>query len=273
MIHAHRQVRHPDRLRRRPRRTAAPAVFSGTIFRLRPRVEWMEDRTLLSTFLVTNTGDSGPGSLRQAILDSNAAIGATNTIDFDIAGSGVQTIVPLSPLPAIANPVLIDGCSQPGYGGTPLIEINGSQAGGGDGLLITGCRMSPSAAWTSTASRQGAGIHITGAGATGDWVYGNFLGTDPTGTQAEPNEEGVEIDGGASGNLIGSNGDGVERRGRAEPDQRQHLRRRGDQRSRATDGNAIAGNFIGTTFTGRCRPGQRHRDDERRRLSASVVES
>ena len=74
-------------------------------------------------FVVTTTADSGPGSLRQAILDSNAATGATNTIDFDIPGSGVQTIAPLSPLPAITNPVLIDGDSQPGYAGTPLIEL------------------------------------------------------------------------------------------------------------------------------------------------------
>jgi len=73
----------------------------------------MEDRTLLSTFLVSNTGDSGPRSLRQAILDSNNAVGVTNTIDFDISGSGVQTIVPLSSLPAISNPVLFDGFSQP----------------------------------------------------------------------------------------------------------------------------------------------------------------
>ena len=49
------------------------------------------ERTLLSTFLVGNTDDGGPGSLSQAILDSNAAVGATNTIDFDIVGSGVQT--------------------------------------------------------------------------------------------------------------------------------------------------------------------------------------
>jgi hypothetical protein len=103
----------------------------------RPRFEQVEDRTLLSAFLVTNTADSGPGSLRQAILDSNAAIGRTNTIDFDIAGTGVQMIAPLSPLPAIASPVLIDGWPQPGFAGTPLIELNGGQSGGGDGLLIT----------------------------------------------------------------------------------------------------------------------------------------
>ena len=100
---------------RRRRRSTSPTVFSGTIFRRRPRLEMMEDRTLLSTFLVSNTGDSGPGSLRQAILDSNAATGATNTIDFDIPGNGVQTIAPLSSLPAITQPVLIDGYSQPGY--------------------------------------------------------------------------------------------------------------------------------------------------------------
>src|SRR6516162_4636455 len=31
----------------------------------------LEDRTLPSTFLVTNLADSGPGSLRQAVLDAN----------------------------------------------------------------------------------------------------------------------------------------------------------------------------------------------------------
>ena len=67
------------------------------------------DRDCPHLLVVTNTADSGPGSLRQAILDSNAATGATNTIDFDIPGPGVQTIAPLSPLPAITNPVLIDG--------------------------------------------------------------------------------------------------------------------------------------------------------------------
>ncbi len=39
-----------------------------------------------ATYMVTNTADSGPGSLRQAILDSNAHPSFTNTIDFDITG-------------------------------------------------------------------------------------------------------------------------------------------------------------------------------------------
>ena len=98
--------------------------------------------------------------------------------------------------------------------GTPLIELSGSQAGSGDGLTITGPDVTVRGLDINGFS-QGAGIHITGTGATGDWIYGNFLGTDPTGTQAAPNNVGVEIDAGATDNLIGTNGDGVERRGRA----------------------------------------------------------
>ena len=51
-------------------------------------------------FVVTTTADSGPGSLRQAILDSNAATGGTNTIDFAIPGTGRPDDRTGSPLPA-----------------------------------------------------------------------------------------------------------------------------------------------------------------------------
>ena len=43
----------------------------------------------------------------------------------------------------------------------------------------------------------------------GDWIYGNFLGTDPTGTQAVPNNIGVQIDGGAANNTIGGTAAGA----------------------------------------------------------------
>ena len=55
----------------------------------------------MAIFTVTNTNDSGPGSLRQAILDSNAA-GGSNTIEFDTALVG-QTVTILSALPISAN--------------------------------------------------------------------------------------------------------------------------------------------------------------------------
>src|SRR6185437_11316761 len=93
--------------RPRQRRKRADRPFPSW-FRSRPRLEGMEDRTLLSTFLVTTTADGGPGSLRQAILDSNAATGGASTIDFAIPGQGVQTIAPASSLPAITRAVLLD---------------------------------------------------------------------------------------------------------------------------------------------------------------------
>ena len=60
------------------------------------------------TLVVTNTNDSGAGSLRQAILNANASTGTVDTIAFNISGSGPHTIVPLSALPTITDPVTID---------------------------------------------------------------------------------------------------------------------------------------------------------------------
>src|SRR5437868_13766719 len=75
-----------------------------------------------ATFTVTNTNDSGAGSLRQAILDADAATGSI-TIAFSI-GSGPQAITPLTTLPFIGNlhgTIVIDGSTQPGFAGKPLI--------------------------------------------------------------------------------------------------------------------------------------------------------
>ena len=229
----------------------SPYVLTGARSRHRPRFDIMEDRTLLSTWLVSNNGDSGPGSLRQAILNSNAATGATNTIDFNIAGSGAHLIVPLSPLPEITSPVLIDGFSQPGYAGKPLIELSGSELPSDsvhDGLTITGSDVTVRGLDINNFS-QGAGIHITGTGATGDAIYGNFLGTDPTGFRAEPDEEGVEVDGGATDNLIGTSGTGA-------LDENQGNLLSGNSFAgvwidgQGTKGNIVAGNLIGTSVTG-----------------------
>ena len=199
-------------------------------------------------FVVSDTRDAGPGSLRQAILDSNAAAGGTNAIDFMIPGQGVQLIAPLSSLPAITNPVLIDGYSQPGYSGTPLIEISGRLAEGGDGLLITGSGVTVRGLDVNDFA-QGAGIHVTGANATDDWIYADYVGTDPTGKRSEPNGSGVGIDGGASNNLIGTNGDGVHdlsERNLLSGNLIAGILIDGSN----TSGNVVAGNLIGTDVTG-----------------------
>jgi hypothetical protein len=78
-----------------------------------------------ATFTVSNVNDSGPGSLRQAIADANASPGA-DVIQFNLPGGGVQTITPVSALPVVSDPVTLDGTTQPGYAGTPLVYLNGN---------------------------------------------------------------------------------------------------------------------------------------------------
>ena len=69
--------------------------------------------TRAATFTVTTISDSGPGSLRQAMVDANASPGL-DTIAFNIVGTGPHTIQPVSGLPPITEPVVIDGYTQPG---------------------------------------------------------------------------------------------------------------------------------------------------------------
>lgn len=79
----------------------------------------------LATFIVTNTDDSGPGSLRQAILDANGTPG-TETIAFNLAGNPPFSIRPPKALPTISAPLFIDGTTQPGFVDRAVIELDGS---------------------------------------------------------------------------------------------------------------------------------------------------
>ncbi|HYV27639.1 MAG TPA: hypothetical protein VFA77_08915, partial [Candidatus Eisenbacteria bacterium] len=89
-----------------------------------------------AVFTVRNTSDSGPVSLRQAILDANAAAGE-DLIRFEIPGAAPYTINLTSGFPDITDIVMIDGTTQAGYAGKPIIEINGANAGVDvSGLLI-----------------------------------------------------------------------------------------------------------------------------------------
>ena len=81
-----------------------------------------------ATYTVTGTNDSGPGSLRQAIYDANGSAGL-DSIRFSIPGAPPHTIRPDSVLPIVTDAVVIDGWSQPGYSGTPCIELDGSNVG------------------------------------------------------------------------------------------------------------------------------------------------
>src|SRR5438270_421818 len=93
-----------------------------------------------STFVVTNTNDSGYGSLRQAIDLANVTPndGGPDEIDFNVPGGGVQTIVLASALSTIIEPVIINGWSQPGGNGAPVIEVTAQASTTMDGLTVTG---------------------------------------------------------------------------------------------------------------------------------------
>ncbi len=193
-----------------------------------------------TSFLVTNTLDSGTGSLRQAILNANASpnVGTTpDVIRFAIPGVGAHTISPLSVLPNITDPVVIDATTQPGYAGKPVIELNGSLAGNSNGLAIysggTTIRGLDIDRFVGTPSGL---IYITGPG--GSVIQSNYLGTNLAGNAVYPlanqGSYGVVIFG-SSGNVIGTNGDGV---------------------NDAAEGNVIAGNNTAGILIETGQPGQ-----------------
>ncbi len=159
--------------------------------------------------VVTTTADSGTGSLRAAITyaDDNGG----GTITFDIVGDAPFTIEPQSALPSIGDGITIDGTSQPGYSGTPIIVLDGDMAGSGvNGLTLTGSGSTIQGLVINQFT--GDGIDITGSGATGNVVDGNYIGTNAAGTGALGNgARGVDIESApgtvVSGNTIGANGD------------------------------------------------------------------
>ncbi len=128
---------------------------------------------------VTNTNDSGPGSLRQAVLDANATTGA-DAIAFDIGGYGTKTISLTSALPQITDPLTVDGTTQPGYAGKPLVVLSGAGAGtGADGLDV---RAGGSTIRVLVVNGfDGAGIRLLGG--EGNAVEGCYVGTDASGTR------------------------------------------------------------------------------------------
>jgi hypothetical protein len=192
------------RLHRRLRRSAILAEHVRTTSHFRPFLELMEHRTLLSALKVSSIDDSGYGSLRWAIEQAEADPGS-DEIAFAIPGAGVHTITPVTPLPAITGAVLIDGTTQPGYAGKPLIEISGQSDRVADGLTITGSGTTVRGLVIDGFAFRSA-ILISGPAATGNVIEANFIGTDPTGLQARPSYFGVRIADGAHDNTVGGNG-------------------------------------------------------------------
>ena len=202
-----------------------------------------------ATFTVTNTDDSGAGSLRDAITQANGAAGL-DTIAFAIPGAGVHTISPATALPPVTSPVVIDGYTQPGASPNTLlvgddavllIEIEGSAAGNSKGLVVE----------TGGAGSTIRGLVVNRFGSTGielhsddNVVEGNFVGTDPAGLSPMPNGNGgvfALFGGSGSNNTIGG----------TTPAARNLISGNvGQGVSVAFSGNRVEGNFIGVDATG-----------------------
>ncbi len=208
------------------------------------------------TFVVNSTGDGidtspndlvcrdggGACTLRAAIQQANANPGA-NTISFNVGGGGPQTIAPGSALPTITDTVIIDGTTQPGFAGKPLIELNGAGAGIANGLAITAGNCAVRGLVINRFSSDG--ILIRGAVATNNTITGNYIGTDREGMVALPNATGgVDVVEGASNNTIG---------GPSAPARNVisgNLRVGVFLQSNNTTGNIVQGNYIGVGADG-----------------------
>ncbi len=185
-------------------------------------------------FVVTNANNHGTGSLREAITNANSSPG-TDKIVFNIPGPGVKTINLLTSLPDITETVIIDATTQPGYAGSPLIELNGALVDG-SGITITA---------------GGSTVRGLAIGGFNDWgialrncdnniIQANYIGIDATGTLARKNFAGILVANSAN-NLIGgttaaarnvisgNGGSGIDLSGA---------------------NNVIQGNFIGTNAAG-----------------------
>ena len=189
-----------------------------------------------NTYTVTAQGDSGAGTIGQAITDANAHAGL-DTIVFDIPGTPPFFVLLFMGIPAINDPVVIDGTTQPGYAGTPLFQIR-SGLGQGPGLTISAGGSGSTIRGLAFADIN-EGIRIEGDGNT---IEACFFGTDVTGMVDLGNTGmGIRIINGdlndiggttaAARNLIsGNNGYGVQISGGS--------------------GNRIRGNLIGTKVNG-----------------------
>jgi CSLREA domain-containing protein len=177
--------------------------------------------------------DDGAGActLRSAIEEADSADG-DSLISFNIPGDGPHTISPQSSeLLPVLNNVTLDGYTQPGISMNTLnagdgtnavlmIEIDGSALGGiANGITMIGTN----SVLKGLAINNFGGSGVRLLNATANRVAGNFIGTDVTGTSAEPNGAGVTLDD-AHNSTIGT--------------------------TAATDTNIISGNGVGIVITG-----------------------
>lgn len=235
-------------------------------------------------FTVNTTADHDDGvcstsdcTLREAIIAANMRPSPSepDEIHFNISTgcdgtTGVCTIRTNTQLPDIRDAVIIDGYTQPGASANTLavgsnvrllIELNGENAPrNANGLLIS--RTDQSIVRGLVINRfKGYGIYLRYHTSQTNYIRGNFIGSDASGTHALGNErggifvlDGSNIIGGANPgdrNLIsGNNGEGIEIQGNR---------------------TQVLGNYIGTNATGTASLGNQSNGIDLSRANNTII--
>jgi hypothetical protein len=215
-----------------------------------------------NTYTVTNTNASGPGSLDQAIQDANGNVGA-DIINFAIPGPPPFIIQPTTfpGITPITDAVTINGYTQPGSAMAPMYTISPLRV---SQIFLLGPAPGPGffAGLTINADNvEISGLSIGGFNASGItvlnghdniYIWGNFIGMDPSGVGAAPNAlNGINLgenDGGGSTNvIIGTNSDGT-----ADTDEGNLISSNGQDGilGVALTNSIISGNFFGSDRSG-----------------------
>ncbi len=218
-----------------------------------------------ATMTVTTTSDliatDGSCSLREAITASNTnatvkecahnGTTGTDTINFKIGGAGPHTISLTSQLPTITSPVIINGYSQPGSSVNTFaassnavlqIVLNGTATSPGTpGIFLTASNSTIKGLVIQ--QFPGDGIRITNADNAN--IFGNYIGTNSTGTGDQGNAgNGISITNGDNHD-IGDRFTGVSTRNLISGNAGYGILIVG-----SSSGNTIETNLIGTNAAG-----------------------
>ena len=145
-----------------------------------------------AAYVVTNTNDSGPGSLREAILNANASAGA-DVITFDL--SGCPCSIGLASTLTVNNALTIygPGASQLALDGGSAVQViattnvpvsisdltirNGMAASTGGGIIASGALTLTQVTLQGNSANYGGGLYATGKTRVIDSVFDNNSAT------------------------------------------------------------------------------------------------
>jgi len=242
--------------------TPKPAYFAKYYYRIGNFASSVGDRAAVAFLygpptnalspIVTNTTDSGFGSLRAAIYYANDHPGTT--IGFNIPtndpgyASGSWTIRPTGEMPPlVANGTVIDGSTQPGFDSHPVVVLDGSallpEAYSSSGLYLyaTNCTVKGLA----FNNYSFCGVVLQTISAVSNTIAACHIGCGAHGTNAAPNAyQGVYVALGAQYNLIGG----------TNPSDRNIISGNAQYGiliiDTNTSGNVVSGNWIGVNRSG-----------------------